>query len=71
MLLYSRTAKEMYGNYLMVYFVQKYINPQYMGQDAVFRSLFEKYINTGKAEFFTQQYKDFTTRRAYSLMAAT
>jgi hypothetical protein len=68
MLLYSRAAKEMY-KYLMVHFVQKYINPQYMGQDAVFVHLFEKYINTGKAEFFTPQYKEFTAKRAYSLMA--
>lgn len=68
MLLYARTSEEMY-RYLMVHFVQKYINPQYMGQDAVFVHLFEKYINTGKAEFFTQQYKDFAARRAYSLMA--
>lgn len=68
MLLYSRTAKEMY-QYLMVHFVQQYINPKYMGQDAVFVHLFEKYINTGKAEFFTKEYKDFTARRAYSLMA--
>lgn len=68
MLLYSRSANEMY-RYLMIHFVQKYINPQYMGQDAVFVHLFEKYINTGKAEFFTKEYRDFTTRRAYSLMA--
>jgi hypothetical protein len=68
MLLYSRSAPEMY-KYLMVHFVQKYINPQYMGQDAVFVHLFEKYINTGKAEFFTPQYKEFAAKRAYSLMA--
>lgn len=68
MLLYSRTAKEMY-KFLMVHFVKKYINPQYMGQDAVFVHLFEKYINTGKADFLTPQYKEFTTKRAYSLMA--
>ncbi|HUQ67563.1 MAG TPA: thioredoxin-like domain-containing protein [Flavitalea sp.] len=68
MLLYSRASKEMY-KFLMVHFVQKYINPQFMGQDAVFVHLFEKYINTNKAEFFTPQYKDFATKRAYSLMA--
>ncbi|MEO8582392.1 MAG: thioredoxin-like domain-containing protein [Flavitalea sp.] len=68
MLLESRTAKDMY-QFLMVTFVQKYINPTYMGQDAVFVHLFEKYINTGKAEFFTPQYKEFATKRAYSLMA--
>lgn len=68
MLLYARSAPEMY-RFLMVQFVQKYVNPQYMGQDAVFVHLFEKYINTGKAEFFTPQYKEFTMKRAYSLMA--
>ena len=68
MLLYSRTSKEMY-KFLMVHFVQKYINPEFMGQDAVFVHLFEKYINTNKAEFFTPQYKEFAARRAYSLMA--
>ena len=68
MLLYSRAAKEMY-KFLMVHFVQKYINPQYMGQDAVFVHLFEKYINAGKADFFTPQYKEFAAKRAYSLMA--
>jgi thiol-disulfide isomerase/thioredoxin len=68
MLLESRVAPEMY-RYLMVAFVQRFVNPRYMGQDAVFVHLFEKYINTGKAEFFSTQYKDFTTKRAYSLMA--
>jgi len=53
----------------MVYFVQKYINPEYMGQDAVFVHLFEKYINTGQADFFTDQYKKIMSDRAYSLMA--
>jgi len=68
MLLYSRTSKDMY-QYLMVYFVQRYINPEYMGQDAVFVHLFEKYINTGQADFFTQEYNEYMTKRAYSLMA--
>jgi thiol-disulfide isomerase/thioredoxin len=68
MLLYSRASKEMY-KFLMVHFVQKYINPQFMGQDAVFVHLFEKYINTNKADFFTPQYKEFAAKRAYSLMA--
>ena len=68
MLLYSRTNKEMY-KFLLVHFVQKYINPEYMGQDAVFVHLFEKYINTGEADFFTTQYKEYMTKRAYSLMA--
>ncbi len=68
MLLQARTSPEMF-KYLLVHFVQKYINPEYMGQDAVFVHLFEKYINTGQADFFTPQYKEFASRRAYSLMA--
>lgn len=68
MLLYSRSNKEMF-KYLLVHFVQKYISPEYMGQDAVFVHLFEKYINNGQADFFTAQYKEHMTKRAYSLMA--
>jgi hypothetical protein len=68
MLLQARTSSEMF-KYLMVRFVQQYIQPQYMGQDAVFVHLFEKYINTGQATFFTQQYRDYIDKRAYSLMA--
>ncbi|HVY75504.1 MAG TPA: redoxin domain-containing protein [Puia sp.] len=68
MLLYSRTNKEMF-KYLLIHFVQKYINPDYMGQDAVFVHLFEKYINTGQADFFTEKYRKYVDDRAYSLMA--
>ena len=68
MLLESRVNKTMF-QYLMVYFVQKYVNPVYMGQDAVFVHLFEKYINTGQTEFFTEKYRQFLNNRAYSLMA--
>ncbi|RYY13007.1 MAG: DUF5106 domain-containing protein [Chitinophagaceae bacterium] len=68
MLLASRGTSEMY-QFLMVHFVQKYVNPEYMGQDAVFVHLFEKYVNTGQATFFTPTYKEFLTKRAYSLMA--
>lgn len=68
MILYARPSREMY-KFLMVHFVQKYINPEYMGQDAVFVHLFEKYINTNQTDFFTEQYKEFMFKRAYSMMA--
>jgi hypothetical protein len=68
MLLQARVTPPMF-QYLMVYFVQKYVNPEYMGQDAVFVHLFEKYINTGETEFFTEKYRKFLNDRAYSLMA--
>lgn len=68
MLLFSRTNQEMF-KFLLVYFTQKYINPEFMGQDAVFIHLFEKYINTGQADFFTEKYRKFVNDRAYSIMA--
>jgi Domain of unknown function (DUF5106)/Thioredoxin-like len=68
MLVYSRTNKEMF-KFLLVYFTQKYLNPEFMGQDAVFIHLFEKYINTGQADFFTEKYRKFVDDRAYSIMA--
>ncbi|HXD79524.1 MAG TPA: thioredoxin-like domain-containing protein [Puia sp.] len=68
MLLESRVSKPMF-QYLMVYFVQKYVNPEFMGQDAVFVHLFDKYINAGETEFFTEKYRKYLNDRAYSMMA--
>jgi Domain of unknown function (DUF5106)/Thioredoxin-like len=69
MLTKSGPDKEMY-KYLLTYFVQQYINPTYMGQDAVFVHLFEKYINNNpEVDWFTEKYKKYMTDRAYSLMA--
>jgi hypothetical protein len=69
MLAKSAANKEMY-KYLLTYFVQQYINPTYMGQDAVFVHLFEKYINDNpEVDWFTEKYKKYMTDRAYSLMA--
>jgi hypothetical protein len=68
MLLEARVSKPMF-QYLMVYFVQKYVNPEYMGQDAVFVHLFDKYINAGETEFFTEKYRKYLNDRAYSMMA--
>ncbi len=68
MLLFSRANKDMF-KFLLVYFTQKYINPEYMGQDAVFIHIFDKYINTGQAPFFTEKYRKFVDDRAYSIMA--
>ncbi|HSZ87477.1 MAG TPA: thioredoxin-like domain-containing protein [Puia sp.] len=68
MLLYARVSPELF-KYLLVHFVQKYVNPEYMGEDAVFVHLFNKFINTGQAEFFTEKYRKFLNDRAYSMMA--
>jgi hypothetical protein len=69
MLAKAAPNKEMF-KYLLTYFVQQYINPQYMGQDAVFVHLFEKYINNNpEVDWFTEKYKKYMYDRAYSLMA--
>ncbi len=69
MLSKASANKEMY-KYLLTYFVQQYINPAYMGQDAVFVHLFEKYINNNpQVDWFTEKYKKYMTDRAYSVMA--
>ncbi len=63
------SSKESF-KYLLTHFVQKYINPEYMGQDAVFVHLFEKYINGNpEVNWFTDKYQKYMTDRAYSLMA--
>ena len=65
----SKPNKEMF-KYLLTHFVQKYINPEYMGQDAVFVHLFEKYINNNpQVDWFTEKYNKYMFERAYSLMA--
>lgn len=69
MLLYARSSKDMY-RFLLTHFVQKYIQPEFMGQDAVFVHLFEKYINEKpEVDWFTEKYRKHMTDRAYSLMA--
>ena len=61
--------KQMY-QFLLTHLVQEYITPKYMGQDAVFVHLFEKYINNNrKIDWFTPQYQKYMSDRAYSMMA--
>ena len=71
----DRMLQEASGNqesykWLLTHLVQKYINPEFMGQDAVFVHLFEKYINGNpEVNWFTDKYQKYMTDRAYSLMA--
>lgn len=61
--------KEMY-KYLLDKFTRKYINPTYMGQDAVFVHLFERYYANGSADYWMdEKYRKQVFDRAYSLMA--
>ena len=49
--------------------IQRYINPEYMGQDAVYVHLFEKYIAPGTANWFDEKQKKFLFDRGYSLIS--
>ncbi len=49
--------------------IDRYINPEYMGQDAVFVHIFEKYVAPGTADWFTEKQKKYIYDRGYSLMA--
>ncbi len=70
-ILKSRSNKDMY-RYLLSQLTEKYVNPKYMGQDAVFVYLFQKYYVTGEADsWMTEKYKKFIFDRGYSLMANT
>lgn len=65
----SSSNKEMF-KFLLSTLTEKYINPAYMGQDAVFVNLFERYYAPGKADYWmNEQYKKAVFDRAYSLMA--
>ena len=65
----AKPSEEMFKFFLSS-LTDKYLNPQYMGQDAVFVHLFEKYYVTGQADsWMSEQYKKFVFDRGYSIMA--
>lgn len=67
-LLLARTAPEMY-KYLLNWLTDEYINPKYMGQDAVFVHLFEKYHSKGLSSWLNEQQMKVITDRAYMQMS--
>jgi thiol-disulfide isomerase/thioredoxin len=67
-LLSSKTGKEMYP-YLLTKFTNKYISPEFMGQDKVFLYLFENFYAKGDTVLLNAASKKTITERAYSLMA--
>ncbi len=68
MLLMARTGKEIYP-YLLTKFTNKYINPEFMGQDKVFVYLFENFYAKGDTTLLNPASKKTIFERAYSLMA--
>jgi hypothetical protein len=67
----SRPNEEMF-KYILSSLAEKYVNPKYMGQDAIFVHLFEKYFLTGQADaWMNEKYKKYIFDRGYSLMSNT
>jgi thiol-disulfide isomerase/thioredoxin len=68
MLLYARTGKEIYP-YLLTKFTNKYMTPEFMGQDKVFVYIFENFYAKGDTVLLNPASRKTVTERAYSLMA--
>ncbi len=68
MLFMAKTGKEIYP-YLLTKFTNKYINPEFMGQDKVFVYLFENFYAKGDTALLNPASRKTITERAYSLMA--
>ncbi len=67
-LLLARSSPEMY-KFLLNWLTDEYINPKYMGQDAVFVHLFNKYHSKGLTSWLNEKQMESISRRAYMLMA--
>jgi thiol-disulfide isomerase/thioredoxin len=63
------SASEEMQKFLLLKFVNRYLNQKYMWEDAVFVHLFEKYFAQRKYSWLTEQGRKIITDRAYSLMA--
>ena len=68
MLLSARTGKEMFP-YLLIKFTNKYVKPEYMGQDKVFLYLFNDFYSKGDTTYLDAASRKMIFERAYSLMA--
>lgn len=68
MLGYASINAEM-QKFLLLKFINRYYNQQYMWEDAVFVHLFEKYLSQKTYPWLTEQGRKLITDRAYSLMA--
>lgn len=66
-ILYSRANKTMFRYYINR-FTNDYMNPKYMGLDAVFLHLFEKYYLTNQVDWLEPKDKELVYNRAYSIM---
>jgi thiol-disulfide isomerase/thioredoxin len=68
LLLLARSDTSMY-RFLLNWLTDEYIYPKYMGQDAVFVHLFEKYHSKGISTWLNEKQLTTISNRAYMLMA--
>lgn len=68
MMLASRENNDVH-TYLLGKFTDKYINPEFMGQDKVFLFLFQDYYSKGDTTWLNEKQRKYIFDRAYSLMA--
>ena len=68
MLGYATPSEEM-TKYLLIKFINRYLQQKYMWEDAVFVHLYQKYFSQKEYSWLTPQGKKTITDRAYSLMA--
>ncbi|MEO6814485.1 MAG: thioredoxin-like domain-containing protein [Ginsengibacter sp.] len=68
LLLLSRSSPEMF-KFLLNWLTDEYINPKYMGQDAVFVHLFEKYHSKGVSSWLNEKQITAISNRAYMVMS--
>lgn len=67
-LLLARSCPEMY-KFMLNWFTDEYIQPKYMGQDAIFVHLFEKYHSKGLSSWLNEKQMETISRRAYMQMS--
>jgi thiol-disulfide isomerase/thioredoxin len=63
------SVNEEMSRFLLIKFVNRYLNQKYMWEDRVFVHLFEKYFSNKNYSWLNEQGKKIITDRAYSLMA--
>jgi thiol-disulfide isomerase/thioredoxin len=68
MLSFASINEEM-TKFLLVKFINRYLNQKYMWEDAVFVHLYQKYFSQKEYSWLTPQGKKVITDRAYSLMS--
>ena len=68
MLLYAKAGNEIYP-YLLIKFTNKYVNPEYMGQDKVFIKLYEDFYATGDTTLLNPQGRKMVIEKYFTLLA--